>query len=95
MAELLRRRLLGERAAGVRADGSLGLRANRDPELDEPGAALVERTYLVAPPRQLLVGGVDGGKGALEVFVDIRQVAHRRPPSLRCWLGLRSSLSER
>ena len=62
MAELLRTHLLGERAAGVRADGSLGLRANRDPELDEPGAALVERTYLVAPPRQLLVGGVDGGK---------------------------------
>ncbi len=27
MAELLRRHLLGERAAGVRADGSLGLRA--------------------------------------------------------------------
>ena len=62
MAELLRTHLLGERTAGVRADGSLGLRANRDPELDEPGAALVERTYLVAPPRQLLVGGVDGGK---------------------------------
>jgi hypothetical protein len=69
MAELLRAHLLGERAAGVRADGSLGLRANRDPELDEPGAALVERTYLVAPPRQRLVGGVDGGKGALEVLV--------------------------
>jgi hypothetical protein len=33
MAELLRTHLLGERAAGVRADGSLGLRANRDPEL--------------------------------------------------------------
>jgi len=30
---------------GVRADGSLGLRANRDLALDEPGAALVERTY--------------------------------------------------
>ena len=44
MAELLRPHLLGERAAGVRADGSLGLRANRDPELDEPGAALVEPT---------------------------------------------------
>jgi hypothetical protein len=51
MAELFRTHLLGERAAGARADGSLGLRANRDPELDEPGAALVERTYLVAPPR--------------------------------------------
>ena len=48
MADLLRTHLLGERAAGVQADGSLGLRANRDPELDEPGAALVERTYLVA-----------------------------------------------
>ncbi len=35
MAELLRTHLLGERAAGVRADRSLGLRANRDPELDE------------------------------------------------------------
>jgi len=92
MAELLRTHLLGERAAGVRADGSLGLRANRDPELDEPGAALVERTYLVAPPRKLLVGGVDGGKGALEVLVDIRQVAHRRPPSLRCWLGVALSV---
>jgi len=44
MAELLRTHLLGERAAGVRADASLGLRANRDPELDEPGAALVEPT---------------------------------------------------
>ena len=52
MAELLRTHLLGKRAAGVRADGSLGLRANRDPELDEPGAALVERTYLIAPPRR-------------------------------------------
>jgi hypothetical protein len=68
----------------MRADGSLGLRANRDPELDEPGAALVERTYLVAPPRQLMMGGVDGGKGALEVLVDIKQVAHRRAPFLRC-----------
>jgi hypothetical protein len=59
----------------------------RDPELDEPGAALVERTCLVAPPRQLLMGDVDGGKGALEVLVDIRQVAQRRPLFLPCWLG--------
>src|SRR3990172_12857617 len=94
MAELLRTHLLGERAAGVRADGSLGLRASRDPEVDEPGAALVERTYLVAPPRQLLVGGVDVGKGTLEVLVDIRHVAHRRPPSLRCWLGVALSVAE-
>ena len=47
MAELLRTHLLGERAAGVRADGSLGLRANRDPELDEPGAALVCAAFRV------------------------------------------------
>ena len=92
MAELLRTHLLGERAAGVRADGSLGLRANRDPELHQPGAALVDRTYLVASPRQLLMGRVDGGKGALEVLVDVRRVAHRRPPWLRCWLGIALSV---
>jgi len=33
MTELLRTHLLAERAVGVRADGSLGLRTNRDSQL--------------------------------------------------------------
>ena len=42
MTQLLWTHVLGKRAAGVRAHGALGLGANGDPELDEPGAALVE-----------------------------------------------------
>src|ERR671918_69178 len=39
MAKLLGTNLLGERAARVRAHGSLGLSANRNPELQEGRAA--------------------------------------------------------
>jgi hypothetical protein len=56
VAHLLTALALAERAARMRADGSLRLCAEGDPELDEPGRPLVEGAALVAGFREVLMG---------------------------------------
>ena len=59
VADLFGGHVLGQRPASVRPYGTLCLRADRHPELDEAGAASIERAALVAGLRQPLVGDVD------------------------------------
>ena len=59
VADLFGGHVLGQRPASVRPYGALCLRADRHPELDEAGAASIERAALVAGLRQPLVGDVD------------------------------------
>ena len=56
VAHLVTALALAERAARMRAHGSLRLCAERDSELDEPGRSLVERAALVAGFREVLMG---------------------------------------
>ena len=62
VTDLIGGHVLGQRPASVRTDGTLCLRADRHPELDETGGASIERTALVAGLRQLLVAAWTLGK---------------------------------
>ena len=54
--------------------------------LDERSARLVKLGIAIGAQAEGAVRSHT--RRALEVLVDIRHVAHRGPPSLRCWLGV-------
>ena len=76
MAQFLGRVPLLKRPPRMGPDGTVRLRTDRDPELDQAGCSRIDGAGFIAATRKLLMGLVYVCEGILEVAIDAGQVLH-------------------